>query len=217
MRNIKTLIAASFISTAFLFGCSGTDSEVADNELQRETEVNSPSNERVPLNQTPSEPYVHEEDTTDKLISANIGGTALVPSNSVLENTESHPDLTTFIGAVKKAGLVESLNSTGPYTLFAPTNEAFEALPGGTLEELMEPSNKQQLVELVNNHVVVGKISANSLQSGSTIKTQGNGQIKATNQGADVMVNGAHIETKDIVSSNGVIHIVDKVLLPNKQ
>lgn len=216
MRNIRTLVVAGFISSAFLFGCSGSDSEVVDTELDEERKVQS-SNARVPIDQNPSSSLLHEADTTDRLISANIGGTALVPSNSVLENIESHPQLTTFIGAVKKSGLVKTLNGTGPYTFFVPTNEAFEALPGGTLEELMEPENREQLMELINNHVVVGKLNASALQSGSTITTVGEGQIKAVNQGAEVMVNGARLETPDIVSSNGVIHIIDKVMMPNKK
>ncbi len=217
MRKIKVWMAGSFMSAALLFGCSGTDSEVADTEMEEGTIVNAPSNARVPLVQNPSEPYLHEEANTEELISANIGGTALVPSNSILENTESHPKLTTFIGAIKKAGLIDKLNGTGPYTFFAPTNEAFEALPGGTLDELMEPENRQQLVELVDNHVVVGKLTAQALQGGSSIKTLGDGQLKAVKKGEEVMVNGARLETPDIVSSNGIIHVVDKVMMPNKK
>lgn len=216
MRNIWTLMAASFISGAMLFGCGGTDSEVADTEREDEMKVNS-SNARVPINENPSAPYGHEEDTTENLISSNIGGTALVPSNSVVENVESHPELSTFIGAVKKAGLVKTLNGTGPYTIFAPTNEAFEALPGETVEDLMKPENKEQLVALVNNHIVAGKLNAQALQSGSSIRTAGNGQVKVTGKGSNVMINGAHVETPDIVSSNGVIHVINKVLMPEKR
>jgi uncharacterized surface protein with fasciclin (FAS1) repeats len=209
------IMIGGIFCAAVLSGCSGTDSEVADTQLDEERKVNS-SNARVPIDKDPSAPYVHAESDNDNLISANIGGIELVPSNSILENAESHPDLTTFIGAVKKAGLVRSLDGTGPYTFFAPTNEAFEALPEGTIEELMKPENRQQLTELVNNHVVVGKLNAMALKSGSTIKTVSNGQIKASGKGTDVMINGAHVLTPDIVSSNGVIHVIDKVLIPTK-
>jgi uncharacterized surface protein with fasciclin (FAS1) repeats len=113
--------------------------------------------------------------------------------------------------------LVRTLSGTGPYTLFVPSNEAFEALPGGTLEDLMKPENKEQLVALVNNHIVAGKLNAKALQAGSSIRTSGNGQVKVSVNGDNVMVNGARVKAADIVSSNGVIHVINKVLVPEKR
>lgn len=217
MKDIKILVLATITSGALLVGCGGTDSDVEQNEAQQESVVNS-ANERVPLsNEKPGSSFGHEEDTTDNLSSRNIGGTAMVPSNSIVQNTESNPELSTFIGVVRKAGLVGTLSGTGPYTLFAPSNEAFEALPGGTLEDLMKPENKQQLVDLVNNHIVAGKLNAKALQTGSSVKTAGNGQIKVGGKGADVMINGAKVETPDIMSSNGVVHVINKVLIPENR
>lgn len=216
MKNILILMLTAFASGALLVGC-GTNQSVEDNETQQEAGANT-SNERVPIDGVkPASPYGHEADTTDNLTSANIGGTALVPSNNIVQNAEAHPELSTFIGTIRQAGLVGTLNGTGPYTMFAPSNEAFAALPGGTLDDLMKPENKQQLVDLVNNHIVAGKMNAKALQSGSSIKTAGNGQVKVASQGNDVTINGAQLQTVDIVSSNGVIHVINKVLMPENR
>lgn len=215
MKQIQNLMIAIMASGTLLVGC-GTENETEHNETQEEMRASS-ANKRVPIDVNPGATYGHEEDTTEMLSSSNIGGTAMVPSNNLMQNAQSNPELSTFMGAVRKAGLVRTLNGTGPYTLFAPSNEAFESLPGGTLEDLMKPENKEQLVALVNNHIVAGKLNAKALQTGSSIRTAGNGQVKVAGKGSDVMVNGAHVETADIVSSNGVIHVINKVLIPEQR
>ena len=210
------LLVVSITGTALLTACNNTNSETGNQEMQQSDYEQAPAlNSSQDTN--PNVPTTNGDLTTDDLTNPNLAGIDMVPSNSLIENARSNPELSIFIGAVHQAGLLQKISGTGPYTLFAPSNEAFEALPGNTVNDLMKPENKQQLTELVNNHIVAGKLHAKALQTGSTIKTAGNGQVKATNNGSNVMVNGAHVSTADIVSSNGVIHIIDKVLMPDKE
>lgn len=120
----------------------------------------------------------------------------------------------TLVAAVKAAGLVETLKSAGPFTVFAPTDEAFAKLAKGTLEDLLKPENKAKLQNILKYHVVSGKVMAADvvkLHSAKTVEGQ-NVTIKAT--GAHVMVDAANITKTDIVASNGVIHVIDAVILP---
>ncbi len=122
-------------------------------------------------------------------------------------------DFTTVVAAVKAAGLAETLQGKGPFTLFAPTNKAFSALPEGTVASLLKPENKDQLVKILTYHVIPGKVPASAVK---TMKAKTvNGQavdIKVTNHG--VSVDGANVIKTDVFGSNGVIHVIDKVLLP---
>ena len=126
----------------------------------------------------------------------------------------ANPDFSTLVTAVKAAGLVDTLNSKGPFTVFAPTNEAFAKLPAGTVENLLKPENKEKLAAILTYHVVAGKVTAAQvvkLKSAATV----NGKpltIKADSAG--VMVNDAKVTTTDVLASNGVIHVIDTVLLP---
>ena len=120
----------------------------------------------------------------------------------------------TLVAAVKAAGLVDTLKGPGPFTVFAPTDEAFAKLPAGTLETLLKPENKAKLQSILTYHVVPGKVLAQdvvNLDSAKTVEGQ-NVTIKIVNGG--VMVNDAHVTKTDIATSNGVIHVIDTVLLP---
>ena len=120
----------------------------------------------------------------------------------------------TLVAAVKAAGLVDTLKGPGPFTVFAPTDEAFAKLPLGTLESLLKPENKAKLQSILTYHVVAGKVLAKDvvkLDSAKTVEGQ-SVTIKTLNGG--VMVDGAHVTKTDIVASNGVIHVIDSVLLP---
>lgn len=135
---------------------------------------------------------------------------------SISEQAASTADLSEFSQAFRKSGLAESLNSTGPYTVFMPSNEAFDALPGDTFDDLLKPENKQQLADILNNHIVAGKLDTATLQDGSTIKTLGNEQLEVSKKDDLVMINGAEVRKANIQSSNGVIHMIDKVLMPEQ-
>lgn len=134
---------------------------------------------------------------------------------SVVELAQSRADLSTFIQAVNAAELGETLAGTGPYTIFAPSNAAFEALPDGTVEGWLNPANKAALTETLTYHVVAGKISASDIPDGDTdVPTLNGGTIKVSKQGDVITVNGAQVATADLVAQNGVIHVIDGVLAP---
>jgi uncharacterized surface protein with fasciclin (FAS1) repeats len=119
----------------------------------------------------------------------------------------------TLVAAVQAADLVETLKGEGPFTVFAPTDEAFAALPEGTVESLLEPENKDQLVSILTYHVVPGSVMSGDLSDGMTAETVEGSEITISTEGG-VMVNDATVTTADIEASNGVIHVIDSVLMP---
>jgi len=156
-----------------------------------------------------------------------VGGAAMYQNKDIIDNAMNSKDHTTLVAAVKAAGLVDTLKSKGPFTVFAPTNEAFSALPEGTVKTLLQPENKPALTKVLTYHVVSGRHSARSLQkdidSGggqATLKTVEGGALTATSSGDTITVTDekggqAKVTIADVNQSNGVIHVVDKVLLPN--
>jgi uncharacterized surface protein with fasciclin (FAS1) repeats len=155
-----------------------------------------------------------------------VGGAAMYPSKNIVENAVNSKDHTTLVAAVKAAGLVETLQSAGPFTVFAPTNEAFDMLPKGTVEMLLKPESKARLTGVLTYHVVAGKWDSKALMA-MVKKGKGMATVK-TVQGEDLTVmekdhklwvkdtkgNVAMVTIKDVYQSNGVIHVVDKVLMP---
>jgi len=133
-------------------------------------------------------------------------------AQTIVDVAASNPDFSTLVTAVTEAGLVDTLNSDGPFTVFAPTNEAFAALPEGQLQALL--ANKEQLVKVLTYHVVAGKVMAADVV-GLTSATSVEGEPITIKAGPDgVMVNDANVTGTDIMASNGVIHVIDKVILP---
>lgn len=120
---------------------------------------------------------------------------------------------TTLVAAVEAAGLVETLKGEGPFTVFAPTDEAFAALPEGTVESLLLPENKDQLTAILTYHVVPGKVMSTDLTEGMTAATVNSADVTITLDGG-AKVNGANITTADIEATNGVIHVIDTVIMP---
>jgi uncharacterized surface protein with fasciclin (FAS1) repeats len=155
-----------------------------------------------------------------------VGGAAMYPTKNIIENAVNSKDHTTLVAAVKAAGLVETLEGTGPFTVFAPTNEAFDKLPKGTVETLLKPENKAKLTAILTYHVVSGKISSMDLvkmvkegNGKATLKTVEGENLYVTQKGDNLMVtdeNGdmAKITIADVNQSNGVIHVINTVLLP---
>lgn len=124
------------------------------------------------------------------------------------------PDHTTLVAAVTAAGLVETLSGTGAFTVFAPTNAAFAALPAGTVENLLKPERKEMLTGILTSHVVAGNVMAADLTEGQIVKTLNGQDLKVSVKEGKVMINGANVTTADLAGSNGVVHILDAVLLP---
>lgn len=133
-------------------------------------------------------------------------------ASTVVEIAAGNKDFSTLVAAVKAAGLAETLSGEGPFTVFAPTNEAFSKLPKGTVEELLKPENKAKLTGILTYHVVPGKVMAADVKAGKVKTVQGGELEIAVKDG--VTVNGAKVVKTDIVGRNGVIHVIDTVVLP---
>lgn len=134
-------------------------------------------------------------------------------AQTVVEVAAGNPDFSTLVTAIKAADLAETLSGAGPFTVFAPTNAAFAKLPAGTVENLLKPENKDQLVAVLTYHVVAGKVLAADVVKLKTAKTV-NGKAVTIDTKKGVMVNNATVTTTDIAASNGVIHVIDTVILP---
>ena len=156
-----------------------------------------------------------------------VGGAAMYPSKNIIQNAVNSKDHTTLVAAVKAAGLVKTLSGPGPFTVFAPTNDAFGALPDGTVPTLLKPKNKGMLTGILTYHVVAGRLSAADLAAKAKamggkveLKTVAGGTITVESDGAGgwEVVDGkgdkAKITIADVFQSNGVIHVIDHVLLP---
>jgi len=130
---------------------------------------------------------------------------------SLAVNTEF---LSTLVAAVKAGDLVDVLQGDGPFTVFAPTNEAFAALPAGTLENLLKPENKETLISILTYHVVAGEVKSTDLSNGMKAATVNGAEVTVTINDMGVMINGAKVTAADIEASNGVVHVIDKVILP---
>ena len=131
----------------------------------------------------------------------------------IVDTAVSAGKFNTLVAAVKAADLVETLKGTGPFTVFAPTDEAFAALPAGTVEDLLKPENKAKLAEILTYHVVLGKVMSTDLSNGMTPATV-NGKLVTIHTEGGVKVNEATVSTADIDADNGVIHVIDAVLSP---
>lgn len=153
-------------------------------------------------------------DTTMTEQGVEVGGAMMVPSKNIVENAMGSKDHTTLVSAVKQAGLVETLSGTGPFTVFAPTNEAFAKIPKATLDGLMKPEMKADLSKILTYHVVAGALKAADLKDGQELTTVQGGKLKVSVKDGMVMINGANVTIADVVSSNGVTHVIDAVLMP---
>jgi uncharacterized surface protein with fasciclin (FAS1) repeats len=163
--------------------------------------------------QPPSMQTQPQAETKPMTPSASPAMNSTTTSGSVVEVAASNGSFKTLTAALKAAGLDKALASGGSYTVFAPTDEAFAALPKGTVEELLKPENKDTLVKLLTYHVVQGEKASTSLQSGDT-ETLSGAPIKVNVSSGGVMVNDANVVQADIKANNGVIHVIDKVILP---
>jgi uncharacterized surface protein with fasciclin (FAS1) repeats len=156
-----------------------------------------------------------------------VGGADMYPTKTIVENAVNSPIHKTLVAAVKAAGLVDTLNSPGPFTVFAPTDDAFAKLPAGTVETLVKPENKDTLTKILTYHVVAGKVSSKQLATmikkgggKATLKTVQGEDLTATMSGDKIMLTDAKggmatVTTADVFQSNGVIHVIDTVLMPN--
>jgi len=220
---MKKLVLASACAAAFLSACGS---------MGGMPQQGFASGERLPMTMAAS----GTAGTTSGMASRTtmgasestkmVGGAPMYPSKDIVDNAVNSKDHTTLVAAVKAAGLVDTLKGPGPFTVFAPTNDAFSMLPAGTVDTLLKPENKPTLTKVLTYHVVPGRVDAKALaqqiQAGggkAMLKTVEGESLTATMRGSDVVVTdakgqSAKVTVSDVYQSNGVIHVVDKVLLP---
>ena len=153
-------------------------------------------------------------------MTVTVGGAPMYPSKNIIQNAVNSKDHTTLVAAVKAAGLVETLEGKGPFTVFAPTNAAFGKLPAGTVDTLVKPENKSTLTKILTYHVVPGKLEASSLTDGKKLKTVQGETLTVKRSGNTVMIidskgDSSTVTIPNVNQSNGVIHVVDTVLMPS--
>lgn len=153
-------------------------------------------------------------ETTPEVVKEEV--VAPVAPKDIVDVAIGSPDHTTLVAAVTAAGLVETLKGAGPFTVFAPTNAAFSALPAGTVEGLLKPESKEKLTGILTYHVVAGAVKAADLKDGQKVKTLQGEELTVTIKDGKVMINGANVTAADLAGSNGVVHVIDAVLMPKK-
>ena len=150
----------------------------------------------------------------EKEKSVTVGGAPMYPSKNIVQNAVNSKDHTTLVAAVKAAGLVDTLQSPGPFTVFAPTNEAFAKLPAGTVDTLLKPENKKTLTNVLTYHVVPGKVTSDSLAGRKTMMKTVEGSQVSIDATDGVRIDNAKVTKMDIEASNGLIHVIDTVIMP---
>jgi len=191
MRHRPITVAGAVVAAALTFSACGSNT-ASDNA--------SPAPAASASSAAPS-----TEAMASPSASASTAGT-------IVDVAAANPDFSTLVAAVKAAGLAETLSGAGPFTVFAPTNEAFAALPKGLVDKLLLPANKATLTKILTYHVVPGKVMAADVKAGDVATVEGSKITLATTGG--VTVNGAKVTATDVNASNGVIHVIDQVLVP---
>lgn len=209
----KSLIALAILSASLSAACSAKQEAEAPMPV---AEAAAPATEMAPVTDATAMPAANPM----------VGGAEMLASKDIIDNAVNSKDHTTLVAAVKAAGLVDTLKGAGPFTVFAPTNAAFDALPAGTVDTLLKPEMKADLTKVLTYHVVPGKVDAAALSEqitagggSATLNTvQGEAlTAKAAGNGitlTDAKGNVATVTTADVYQSNGVIHVIDKVLMP---
>jgi uncharacterized surface protein with fasciclin (FAS1) repeats len=151
--------------------------------------------------------------TAATLFAAPMALPAFAAEKDIVDTAIAAGNFKTLVAALTAAGLVDTLNGAGPFTVFAPTDAAFAALPAGTVDDLLKPENKDKLIAILTYHVVAGKVMSKDLTEGMKAKTVQGGEVTFTLAGGP-KVNGAPISTPDIEATNGVIHVIDQVIMP---
>jgi len=186
-KNLNSFIAIALVTTAFLTSCNDA--------------ATSP---------------VTTTDSTGEVTKDTATSPATEAPKDVVDIAIGSPDHTTLVAAVTAAGLVETLKGAGPFTIFAPTNAAFSALPAGTVDGLLKPEKKADLTKILTYHVVAGAVKAADLTDGQKVKTLEGEELTVSIKDGKVMINGANVTAADLTGSNGVVHVIDAVLMPKK-
>ena len=156
--------------------------------------------------------------TAETTVTDSVKEEVMAPAapKDIVDVAIGSPDHTTLVAAVTAAGLAETLKGAGPFTVFAPTNAAFAALPAGTVDGLLKPESKDALTKILTYHVVAGAVKAADLKDGQKVKTLQGEELTVAIKDGKVTINGANVTAADLIGSNGVVHVVDAVLMPKK-
>lgn len=194
------------------FGCASSDSTIDDAGIATESPVADES-ETAP--QAPMDPDT--DMSSERMEDTNVSANNELGSNlNIVALVQQNPDLSTFLELVRAADLVVTLESPAPYTVFAPTNQAFADLPAGALENLKDPANKLELTRILQAHILPNRIVTEEMQDNMPMKTAQGEEVVVTRSGSEIKVGGATIITPDVRASNGMVHVIDKVLIPPK-
>jgi len=194
-----------FLSLTMVAALSGVLTACSDNSSATSDTTDTTTNTTATTNDMPT-------NTTETGVM--VGGSNMVPSKNIVENAVNSSDHTTLVTAVQAAGLAETLSGTGPFTVFAPTNAAFNKLPTGTVDNLVKPENKEQLTKILTYHVVPGALRAADLKDGQKLKTVQGQELTVKIVNGTVTIDGATVSIADVISSNGVTHVIDGVIMP---
>ena len=194
-----------FLSLTMVAALSGVLTACSDNSSATSDTTDTTTNTTATTNDMPA-------NTTETGVM--VGGANMVPSKNIVENAVNSSDHTTLVAAVQAAGLAETLSGTGPFTVFAPTNAAFNKLPAGTVDNLVKPENKEQLTKILTYHVVPGALRAADLKDGQKLKTVQGQELTVKIVNGTVTIDGATVSIADVISSNGVTHVIDGVIMP---
>ena len=202
-KNLFSLLVAGALTTVTFMACNNSQSKT------EETKTDTTSM----MKEEPIKPMEEK--------GVMVGGANMVPSKDIVDNAAGSADHTTLVAAVKAAGLVETLKSAGPFTVFAPTNAAFAALPAGTVDNLLKAENKATLAKILTYHVVAGAFKSTNLKDGQKLKTVQGEELTIHYKDNKWMVHDAkggmaNITIADVISSNGVTYVIDAVLMPKK-
>ena len=201
-KNLFSLLVVGALTTVTFVACNETKTKTDEVKTDTATAVMEPAK--------PAEEQ-----------GVMVGGANMVPSNDIVDNAAGSADHTTLVAAVKAASLVETLKGAGPFTVFAPTNEAFAKLPAGTVDNLLKPENKATLAKILTYHVVAGGLKSTDLKDGQKLKTVQGEELTIHYKDNKWMVHDAkggmaNITIADVISSNGVTYVIDAVLMPKK-
>ena len=219
---IATILAGAAVALAT--GCPAPANMNSNANRMTNTNVTM-SNANTMMNANSMTNSMSNANTMSSSSNPMVGGAAMLATKNIIENASNSKDHTTLVAAVKAAGLVDTLEGTGPFTVFAPTNEAFDKLPKGTVDTLLKPESKDALSKVLTYHVVAGKMDsaaiAKAIEEGkgkATLKTVEGGNLTAAMEGKDLILTDekggkSKVTIADVMQSNGVIHVVDTVLM----
>ncbi|MBA3769287.1 MAG: fasciclin domain-containing protein [Blastocatellia bacterium] len=220
--KLTVILSLSIVSMASLItGCGAPAANNGNSMMANTNRANSNMNSNMSSNMNSNMSNANTAGTNPM-----VGGAAMLNTKDIVDNASNSKDHTTLVAAVKAAGLVETLKGAGPFTVFAPTNAAFDKVPKATLDTLMKPESKKALTGILTYHVVAGKQDAAAIAAAikagngkATFKTVAGGTLTASMEGSEVIVTDekggkSKVTTADVMQSNGVIHVVDTVLMP---